>query len=248
MEVSFLMQRKLFSFPRRFVSFLLLFCIFCGLFSLSSVRERHPLRTQVEETERVTCVVLDAGHGGEDGGAVSADGAVEKDLNLQISFLIKEMLETNGIKVVMTRETDTLLYDKNADYQGRKKVLDLAARKKIAEETVNSVFVSIHMNTYPLKSCRGLQVWYSPNHPRSKELAKNIQKSARELVQPENQRTVKPATSGIYLLHKLHTPAVLVECGFLSSPEEARLLTDSEYQKQLAFSIFSAIINTDFSA
>ena len=241
------MKRKRFFFPVRFVSFLLILGIFCGIFSLSALTQKHQTPVQSTETERITTVVLDAGHGGEDGGAVSADGAVEKDLNLEIALLVKELLVANGINVILTRSTDTLLYDKTADYQGRKKVLDLAARRKIAEETPNSVFVSIHMNTYPMSTCRGLQVWYSPNDPRSKVLAKELQETVSSLIQKDNRRTIKSATSGIYLLHKLQSPAILIECGFLSNPEEAKLLKDSEYREQLAFAIFSAIINTDFS-
>ena len=116
-------------------------------------------------------VVLDAGHGGEDGGASSTSGILEKDVNLTVTMLIKEILEANGVNVVMTRTDDRLLYDKNADYQGRKKALDLLARRTVAENTADSIFVSIHLNSYPSEKYHGLQVWYSPNHEHSRELA-----------------------------------------------------------------------------
>ena len=103
-------------------------------------------------------VVLDAGHGGEDGGARSASGVLEKDINLDIALRLRDLLEANGVAVVLTRSTDVLLYDRDVDYHGRKKALDLAARRKIAEETENCIFVSIHMNAFPQTQYHGLQV------------------------------------------------------------------------------------------
>ena len=199
-------------------------------------------------------VVLDAGHGGEDGGAKSASGVLEKDINLAIALRLRDLLEANGISVVLTRSTDVLLYDRNVDYHGRKKALDLAARRKIAEETQNCIFVSIHMNAFPQTQYHGLQVWYSPNHTDSVILAKTVQELAQSQLQPENDRRVKSATSSIYLLHHLTVPAILVECGFLSNPQEAEKLATSEYQDQLAFLLFLALtdgmqkISPDFSA
>lgn len=186
-------------------------------------------------------VVLDAGHGGEDGGASSANGVVEKDVNLAITLALRDLLEANGVRVVLTRETDILLYDRNVDFKGRKKALDLAARRKIAEETENCVFVSIHMNAFPQTQYSGLQVWYSPNHNASFTLAETVQKLTQEQLQPENDRRVKPATSSIYLLHHLRVPAILVECGFLSNPQEAEKLATEEYRQQLAFLLFLAL-------
>ena len=189
-------------------------------------------------------VVLDAGHGGEDGGASSADGLLEKDLNLSLALAMRDILTANGIEVILTRETDTLLYDRNVDFQGQKKRLDMAARLKIANETPNAMFVSIHMNTYPHPSCQGVQVWYSDNNDASFELAKIIQSTTKELLQNENDRTVKQSGSSIYLLRKLECPAVLVECGFLSSPEEAALLGDENYRQQLALTLCMGILRT----
>ena len=193
------------------------------------------------ENSKIRRVVLDAGHGGEDGGASSADGILEKELNLSVAFLLRDLLQANGIEVVMTRTSDTLLYDKNADYQGRKKALDFAERLRIANEVPDSVFVSIHMNTYPRADCNGLQVWYSQNHPSSKAIAHALQDSVRTHLQHSNHRDVKAAGSNIYLLKQLQSPAVLVECGFLSNEEEASRLCDTNYQRALAFSLFLAL-------
>jgi N-acetylmuramoyl-L-alanine amidase len=189
-------------------------------------------------------VILDAGHGGEDGGASSADGLLEKDLNLALALTMRDILAANGVNVILTRDSDTLLYDRNVDFQGRKKMLDMAARLKIAENANNPVFVSLHMNTYPHPSCQGVQVWYSENNDTSFELAKTIHATTQEILQHENDRPVKRSGSSIYLLHHLQCPAVLVECGFLSSPEEAALLGDESYRQQLALTLCMGILRT----
>ena len=128
---------------------LLLLCAICLPFCLSSLSNAATpspiVNTSVPSRRRT--IILDAGHGGEDGGAVSSSGALEKDLNLSLTLLLRDMLRANGIHVILTRESDALLYDRNVDFHGRKKALDLAARKTIAESTPNSLFVSIHMNT-----------------------------------------------------------------------------------------------------
>ena len=227
-----------------FLIYLLILSLIAGCFSFFALRRDASTFSSNEPigSEAPFTVILDAGHGGEDGGASSLSGTVEKDLNLSIATVLKEMLEANGISVVMTRTDDRLLYDTTVDYQGRKKALDLAARKKIAEETPNSIFVSIHMNAYPLPQYKGLQVWYSKNDPASKEIADTVQATVKSILQPENDRKTKAATSSIYLLHHIKTPAVLIECGFLSNEEEAARLATNEYQQQLAFCLFLAII------
>jgi N-acetylmuramoyl-L-alanine amidase len=230
----------------KFLLFLLIFALLAGLFSgAAGTLGNATLPTQSDTgtaTSGTFTVVLDAGHGGEDGGAVSATDIYEKDLNLAIAKILREMLEANGIPVVMTRETDVLLYDRHSDYRGHKKAQDLATRLNISETTPDSVLVSIHMNAYPLSQYHGLQVWYSPNHPDSQKIAEQIQQTVESHLQPENERRVKAATGSIYLLHHSTRPAVLVECGFLSNPEEAERLNDPAYQRQLAFLIFLAIL------
>lgn len=235
------------SLYQRFLSFLLILTLLFSALCADAI-SRIPAASDAdaEQKERIRSVVLDAGHGGEDGGAISASGIVEKDLNLQITFLLRDLLEANGIRVILTRTQDELLYDKSADYHGRKKVLDLSARHAIAQTYPNAVFLSIHMNTYPLESCKGLQVWYSANDARSLPLASGIQEYARAIIDPQNSRSVKKAGSAIYLLHHASTPAALVECGFLSNPEEAEKLADPAYQRKIALAIFLAIVHTEF--
>lgn len=229
----------------RFVAFLL-FLSFLMAILFALAEKIHP-RSEVDVlnkdgTSHPKTIVLDAGHGGEDGGASSSEGLLEKDLNLDLALAMREILLANGINVILTRETDTLLYDRNVDFQGRKKMLDMAARLKITNDTPDAVFVSLHMNTYPHPSCQGVQVWYSENNEASFELAKIIQSTTKELLQNENDRTVKRSGSSIYLLRKLECPAVLVECGFLSSPEEAALLASESYRQQLALTLCMGIL------
>lgn len=185
-------------------------------------------------------IVIDAGHGGEDGGTVG-NGLVEKDLNLDIALRLASLLRERGINVVLTRQTDTMLYDRDSDYRGKKKALDLRARLDITNACADPIFVSIHMNYFAQVKYSGLQVYYSPNDPESRLLAEAIQSRVAATLQPSNHRTVKEATSAIFLLHNLTCPAVLIECGFLSNAEEARLLATEEYRAALANEIFLAI-------
>lgn len=231
----------------RFLSYLLALSILCTL--LFGVAQATDAKSEVNTSlphsfSSTKTVVLDAGHGGEDGGASSADGVLEKDLNLALTLTMRDILAANGVNVILTRETDTLLYDRNVDFQGRKKKLDMAARLKIAADASDPVFVSLHMNTYPHPSCKGVQVWYSENNAASIELAKSIHQTTQDILQHENDRPVKRSGSSIYLLHHLECPAVLVECGFLSNPEEAALLANENYRQQLALTLCMGILRT----
>lgn len=187
-------------------------------------------------------VIIDAGHGGEDGGTIGVNGAYEKDINLKISLILYDMLRSNGIDAVLTRDRDILLYDKNSNYQGQKKIQDLATRRKIAESYENAIFVSIHMNSFVESKYSGLQVYYSKNDPSSQALADKIQTRVRTHLDFGNDRKCKSAGENIYLLYKLQCPAVLIECGFLSNPEECEKLSTESYQKQLSFCICAAIL------
>lgn len=193
-----------------------------------------------EEGSPVT-VIIDAGHGGEDGGTQSRDGLLEKDLNLDIAERLSLIFSQNGVNVIMTRSDDRLLYDKNGDYKGRKKALDAQARLNIASEDPNAIFISIHQNYFSSSQYRGLQVWYSGNDNRSMELAQYIQSGVKNTLQPNNNRQIKLAGSNIYLLEHIKNPAVLIECGFLSNPEEAKRLSDPTYRQNLSEVIYRSV-------
>lgn len=221
-----------------FLLFAVLFVLFCiGAARISPLLERG---SSVGQPMLTPTVVIDAGHGGEDGGTASKSGTLEKDINLKLSALLGDLFSAAGYSAVQTRTEDKLLYDRNTDYKGRKKILDMAARLNTANNCGAELFISIHMNSFPQPKYRGLQVYYSPNHKDSETVAKSIQSLTRSSLQPENNRAVKPSGGKIYLLDKLEYPAVLVECGFLSNPDEAALLCDDDYLQQLAFVIFAA--------
>lgn len=186
-------------------------------------------------------IVIDAGHGGEDGGTVGVNGVAEKEINLLLSGTLAEIFRAAGWEVVETRTDDRLLYDPTSDYAGRKKVLDLAGRRKIAEESGCALFVSIHQNSFPSPECRGMQVYCSAGSPESRAAAEAVRERVRGSLQPENDRAVKEAGSAIFLLDRLTCPAILVECGFLSNPEECALLCDDAYRQKLALCLYAAI-------
>lgn len=191
------------------------------------------------DTNNGICVLLDPGHGGADGGASSDTGILEKNINLEISQKLYAVLKTLGIKCEMTRYDDIML---DGGASSHKKMHDLKNRVLASKQYENCVFVSIHQNKFPQKKYSGTQVYYSKNDPSSQVLAKLIQSSVRENLQPENKREIKKATSSIYILENIHCPAVLTECGFLSNDDEAVKLTEQSYQKQLACAITAGIV------
>lgn len=182
-------------------------------------------------------VIIDAGHGAPDGGTSSSDGTVEKDINLMIALKLRDMLESMGIKTVMTRTDDSAIYDSSASSIREKKVSDIRNRLKIINETENSVFVSIHQNHFSSSKYKGLQVFYSPNHPESSMLADSIRLPVISYLQTDNSREIKSSGSEIYLLKNSQRPSVLVECGFMSNPDETKMLKDESYQRKLALLI-----------
>lgn len=218
-------------------------CLLAFLLGTLYIPQSFISTSATELTPKYTTVVIDAGHGGEDGGASSAAGLVEKNVNLDIANMLCDMLKANGINVIMTRNEDKLLYDRNVNYQGRKKKLDLAARLAIADSAPDAIFVSIHMNSFTDPKYSGMQVWYSPNHKSSQSLAEIIQQRNQKMLQPDNTRKIKCASSNINLLYNANCPAVLVECGFLSNPDEAALFETKEYKQKVAFLLFCSIMD-----
>ena len=184
------------------------------------------------------CVVIDAGHGGDDPGKVGINGAQEKDINLQIALLVKTFLEQNGVNVVMTREDEDGLYDRSAS---NKKVQDMKNRIALIEETAPDIVVSIHQNSYPEEYVHGAQVFYYDGSSQGKELAEVLQRQLIERADPDNTRQVK-ANDSYYLLKKTSVPIVIVECGFLSNQAEAEKLCTPEYQERIAWAVHMGIL------
>ena len=241
------MKKRSYSTKKYVAAFLLFSAFFCAallLFGSLGKRLGEETDTQRESqpNEHGVTVVIDAGHGGEDGGTVGVNGAYEKNLNLSIAKKLGKTLEAKGVNAVLTRDEDILLYDKNSDHVGHKKEQDLLNRRRIAEGYENAIFVSIHMNSFPDPKYSGLQVYYSSNDQASASLAGRIQSITRQKLMPENQRQIKKDDGSIYLLDRLNCPAVLVECGFLSNPAECDRLCDEGYQRDLSTCIADAII------
>ncbi len=193
-----------------------------------------------EDVGEEPVIILDAGHGGEDGGAVGVNGVLEKELNLSLTRTLADFLRAAGYTVVQTRTDDALLYSPGTK-KGHKKQSDLENRLAFTKDYPNSIFVSIHMNTFPNNSCQGTQVWYSQNDEKSAELAACVQSKVKALLQPQNNRKIKAATSSIYLLRHAQVPSLLIECGFLTTSSECERLCDATYRKMLALAIFEAL-------
>ncbi len=195
---------------------------------------------QSEIAVQGSVIVIDAGHGGMDGGTSSSDGVLEKELNLDIAKTLSSLLELCGYDTVLTRDGDYML---TGDASTKKKMQDLRGRLDIAQSYEDSVFVSIHMNSFPQQSCRGLQIYYSPNNIESKGLAEHLMTDVRQYLQPDNERQIKSADSSIFLLKRIQSPAILIECGFLSNNEEASLLNTEEYRDKLC-AVFCASLSS----
>lgn len=187
-------------------------------------------------------IVLDAGHGGEDGGAQGATGVLEKDVNLAIAKVLREMFVSSGFKVEMTRDEDVSIYDDSASTVRQKKVSDLRNRLKIINSNENGVLISVHQNKFTDSKYSGAQIFYSKNDQLSRELAEQMKKSIVGLLQPDNTREIKPCDKNIFILWESKIPSVIVECGFLSNEEEEAKLKDPLYQKKMAFAIYCGFL------
>lgn len=196
------------------------------------------LKVNAEENNKV--IVIDPGHGGIDGGAKSENGVIEKDINLSISLKTKSALESKGYKVIMTRSEDVGLYTEGKKVR-EKKIEDLGNRVKIKKDNKCDAFISIHQNMFPQKNCKGAQVWSANNEP-SQKLGRIIQQKFKEEVDQNNKREAKVAKKEYKILNDGYEGAsVIVECGFLSNPEECELLGKEDYQNKIANTLANAI-------
>ena len=174
-------------------------------------------------------IILDAGHGGEDAGAIGKGEVYEKDLNLEYALTIGEILTERGYTVVFTRTEDKMLYSPEENIKGHRKISDLKNRLKVCEGYPNSLLISIHMNAFGSSKYSGLQVYYKSESENSRRLASKIQESVRESVQPDNKRNIKDGHD-LYLLDNSPTDAVIIECGFMSNEDELSKLLQKEYK------------------
>ncbi|MDF2988997.1 MAG: N-acetylmuramoyl-L-alanine amidase [Eubacterium sp.] len=196
------------------------------------------------QTAAVNTVILDAGHGGEDPGAVSDySGLREKEVNLNIVMLLKNLLEKDGYKVILTRESDQLTYSEKATTILQKRKEDLTRRKQIMDESGADIVLSIHLNKFPQTKYHGAQTFFPPSSPDSQKLANEIQNSIRLNADNANDRAALVKKEQIMILKNLKTTTVVVECGFLSNSDEEKLLASETYQNKLAVAIKGGVDN-----
>lgn len=220
--------------------FLPFYILVIGLFLAGIFLGNHAVSVFSESTpiQREHCIVIDAGHGGEDGGATSCTGVLESQINLEIALRLDDLFHLLGYDTRMIRTTDTAVYTSGSTI-AQKKASDLRERVRIVNETENALLISIHQNTFSDSQYSGGQIFYAVTQG-SEELAKSMQTAFASALNPGSNRQAKRST-GIYLMENIQTAGVLVECGFLSNAqEEARLRTDA-YQKQICAVIAASV-------
>ena len=220
---------------RRKIELMVLLLILAGLLSLSKNLQKYVSSGNVVAAGKV--IVIDSGHGGDDPGKIGINQAKEKDVNLKIAKKVKKRLKKEGWKVVMTREEDVMLGDAQ---KGNRKIHDMKARVELINKTMPAMAVSIHQNSYQEAEIRGAQVFYYSHSQDGKRMAETMQR-ALLMADEENTRQAK-GNDTYYLLKRTEVPTIIVECGFLSNPQEAEKLTEDGYQKKLAQAITSGII------
>jgi len=203
----------------------------CGSRVVTVMAENKPI-------DRNVCIIIDPGHGGEDGGAISCTGRSESTYNLEISLRLRDLLQLLGYSTAMTRETDISVYTKG-ETLAQKKISDLKQRVKQINESPNALLLSIHQNNFTDSRYSGAQVFY-PKTRGSQELAKQLQSALTASLNPGSRRMAKQ-TSGVYLMEHITCPGVLIECGFLSNGAEEAKLRSQEYQKKLCCVIAATV-------
>ncbi len=224
----------------KYIGLLGIFICFLFFFVFEVKKNSQDVMMYMPVTNRV--ILLDAGHGGIDPGALSDNKEVkEKDINLQITLKLRELLESSGCLVLLTREDDTSLYEDIPGKTIRQKYNEnLRNRKKMIQESGVDAFISIHLNKFEQSKYYGAQTFYPKGKEDSKLLSKFIQDELKRVVDDTNRREVKPSND-IYLLKENNIPSVLIECGFLSNPKEVKLLNDEKYQEKVAWAIYVGI-------
>ncbi len=214
-------------------------CAFVLLAVCARVTERAlPASAQTGEKP---VIVLDAGHGGLDSGAVGKSGLLEKDVNLSIVLGLRDMLELSGFEVVLTRDEDISIYDPGTEGVRNQKLSDMDNRLEIIQSYPDSIFLCIHQNNYTDPQYFGGQMFYNNNHPNNRTLAQ-IMQNRFALLQPGNDREIKLSGEELYLLKSNKNPSLMIECGFLSNADEEAKLSTWEYRQQVAFTIYGGLM------
>ena len=215
-----------------------------GIFMLQTANNNLNQKTVATMSVPVTnrTIIVDAGHGGEDGGAVSSNGVSEAQINLSIALKLQNLLEQSGATVVLTRSDDNAIYDIDSKTLRQKKNSDLKNRVKIGKTSSADIFVSIHLNKIEQSQYYGWQTFFKDGNEQGKKLATCIQENLNEAIQKENK--IAPLKiSDIYIIKNVEIPTTIVECGFLSNPEEEKQLQTDEYQNKLVWGIYNGIMD-----
>lgn len=220
------------------IRFVMVILLLISALIIGKTASRYVSNGNVEVRAEGDIIVLDPGHGGADPGKVGLNNSVEKSINLQIAIKVREKLEKEKVKVVMTRTEDRGLYAENSR---NKKIEDMKSRVQIINEAQPKLAVSIHQNSYPEESVKGAQVFYFTHSEVSKEAAEIMQENLR-MFDVENKRQAK-ANNTYYMLKKTESPTIIVECGFLSNWEEAKELMSEDYQEKISQVICDGILN-----
>lgn len=204
-------------------------------------RIRRAVSTMTAPKPETPVIILDAGHGGADGGCVSVHDVPEKGINLHILLCLRDLLRMEGYTVEVTRDQDQSIHDPDIEGLANQKSSDMDNRLALFNQYENAVCISIHQNQFTDPAYSGAQMFYSDNVSGSGELAQTLQKAFVQQLQPENTRKIKQCGKELYLCYFSENPTVMAECGFLSNPEEAALLETEAYQQKVAFTIFSGL-------
>ena len=220
----------------------ILLSVFVSIFAFILVTDRKASVPTVSLPVSGKTIVIDAGHGKPDEGAESSKGTTEAETNLKIALKLQNLLEQSGATVILTRSDENAIYDLDAKTLKQKKISDIHNRVKIGNESSADIFVSIHLNKILQQQYDGWQTFYNGNNENSRKLAVSIQNKLNDAIQKENNRIAK-TIDNIYIIKHVEIPTTIVECGFLSNPEEERSLLEDEYQNKLAWGIYNGVIN-----
>lgn len=221
------------------LTFILIAC-FVTLAICARITE-HALPTEGSAASGKPVIVLDAGHGGLDSGAVGKGGTLEKDVNLSVVLTLREMFQMSGFEVVLTRDEDISIYDDGVVGIRNQKLNDMDNRLKIIQSYPDSIFLCVHQNNFTDPQYFGGQMFYNNNNTKNRTLAQIMQNRFAQL-QPGNDREIKLAGDELFLLKTNKNPSLMIECGFLSNPEEEKNLSTWEYQQKVAFTIYSGVM------
>ena len=225
---------------------LITMCVILGV-STFAITENNKNRTEEEKVIQTSnipvtnkVVIIDAGHGTPDEGAQSNNGTTEAQINLKIALKLQNLLEQSGCKVILTRSDENSIHELDAKTIRQKKISDVKNRVKIGNQSQADIFVSIHLNKIEHTKYQGWQCFYNTKNEQSKILSQKIQENLNDSIQKENNRVVMKLDT-TYVMKHVEIPISIVECGFLSNPEEEKQLQTEEYQDRLAWGIYGGI-------